>query len=555
MTNDPDNLSRSNTPRPPVHLYLYTSDHGWTTIDPDIPLSQQAVASSWLTSSNTQNPGDQGGYRAVFMESNLTNFAQPQQRGLYFTTAQPQTNTSEQRQPSPLESFPPPPPFPQFPAFPPNPWEGAFSNINRPPPFPLYSYGPPPPPTSVSRLNVTNFPFPLTHPVPNLPTMPPWPGEFTGNTTTHSHPHAGTLPANKEQSPRTEQNTTKPPDYYNQSNMHFYPRISPCAYLHPDCLSCYQAIELGQQAFSPEFHSKQCGCTSSICLCSGDRQTACGNYTDKNAQNSNLPPPPHLQDEEVGKMTRLPKVRYHFRRCASVEPDVLQGRHYPQPYTRVDSFKQAAHPYMALSSSNTPRGTHRSLSADPVRCGTSSTDNIKPPSPREGTNGGLLVRSSSVCSHLKDKNAGMEPNRPVTYWSFQRRVPSYNLPPPPCQCCPCLDQQARSMFCNDLSHYAIFMVTSGHMSAPPLKYSASNEVLSDQVTRFCSTDLNATHTMEAIDEVGYPHKETMPTSNVIPSVTAVMSSKDSSETDSLLTAFTRAAWQKLGKEMERLGNP
>ncbi|TGZ61359.1 hypothetical protein CRM22_008041 [Opisthorchis felineus] len=550
MNNDPDNPNRSNTPRSPVHLYLYTNDHGWTTIDPDIPLSQQPIAASWFTTSNTQNPADQGGYRAVFVESNLTNSTQPQQRGLYFTAAQPQTNTSEQRQPSPLESFPPPPPFPEFPAFPPNPWEGAFSRINRPPPFPLYSYGPPPPPTSVSRINVTAFPFPLTHPMPNPPTMPPWPNEFTGNTTTHSHPHAGTQHANNEQPPRTEENTTKPPDYHNQSNMHFCPRISPCAYLNPDCLTCYQAIKVGQHAFSPEFHSKQCGCTSSIGLCSGDRQTACGNYIDKNSQNSNLPPPPHLQDEkEVEKMTQLPKVRYHFRRCASVEPDVYKGPHYPQPYIRVDSSKQVAHPFMTPGSSNTPRKTHRSQSADPVRCGTSSTDNIKPASPREQANGGL---SRSVCSQLKDKNAGMEPNHPVTYWSFQRRVPCYNLPPPPCQCCPCLDQQARSMFCNDLSHYAIFMVTSGHMSAPPLKYSASNEVLSDQVTRFCSTDLNATHTMEAIDESGHPHKEIMPTSNVIPSVTAVMSSKDSSETDSILTAFTKAAWNKLGKEMDRL---
>ncbi|CAL8079780.1 unnamed protein product [Calicophoron daubneyi] len=174
-----DEKERSPTPTgSPVQLHFYTDESGWTTLDPNIPIAQQPIASSWFTTEN----GPQPGFRAMYVESSLPQTPdQPVQRGMVITSNMPCTEADGQppvqammfRSNDPNTPIPPPPgfqciPCPQFPPSPMFPFDMRPDEFTSPlmPPFFCCSpsaTGPGVQPSAATTV-VTSFQAATSHP-------------------------------------------------------------------------------------------------------------------------------------------------------------------------------------------------------------------------------------------------------------------------------------------------------------------------------------------------------------------------------------------------------
>ncbi|KAA0192836.1 hypothetical protein FBUS_00165, partial [Fasciolopsis buskii] len=59
-----------NQPPTPMQVLVYTDDKGWTQMDPNVPLAQQHLVPPFF--SNTPTANDQSGFRAMYVESSVT---------------------------------------------------------------------------------------------------------------------------------------------------------------------------------------------------------------------------------------------------------------------------------------------------------------------------------------------------------------------------------------------------------------------------------------------------------------------------------------------------
>ncbi|VDP67901.1 unnamed protein product [Echinostoma caproni] len=202
----------------PMQVHVYTDENGWTSLDPNVPLSQQPLAGTFFSSQ--VSPNDQSGFRAMYVESSVKSTSdQPQQRGMMITSGMPPMTTHDnQGRPQtpmqtiiyhsnqPFANIPPPPGFENFP--PPMTW--CPGTLPMPPGFQDNRFG-------ENRTNEFGFPpaLPGFHP-PTPPIPMPWPTAPNGGPTVITAIHTTTStapmddprfhPSNPDGSPNTDRN-------------------------------------------------------------------------------------------------------------------------------------------------------------------------------------------------------------------------------------------------------------------------------------------------------------------------------------------------------------
>ncbi|CAH8556751.1 unnamed protein product [Dicrocoelium dendriticum] len=121
-----------------------------------------------------------------------------------------------------------------------------------------------------------------------------------------------------------------------------------------------------------------------------------------------------------------------------------------------------------------------------------------------------------------------------------------HLPPPPaCRCCQCTGTIGSRQLTNN-EDYAVVVLASNKLGAQPARYTAAEERVMDQVRCFCSTDLNATHSIEAVElPVNATTRDRSATPVTVPNAESQVSS------DSILTAFVNAASRKLDNDLKQ----
>ncbi|KAF5399492.1 hypothetical protein PHET_07267 [Paragonimus heterotremus] len=508
-------------PQSPVRLQFYTNETGWTTLDPNVPLSQQPLASTWFSQSQP-SPNDLSGYRFMYVESAaFQNTGKPMQQGIMFGTGEPPPFPTMPPVGVPNMSFQPQRPFspPGFPSPMINPWaSGGFSNPSTVPPFPPFSFDRGQGGSTDVQATALNF-----FNVPPFPSFMNADGTF-GSTSQppadasvhHLHEQVSNKPDNTEQ-------RNAPPAYHNQSNISV---LHPMVYCEPAGCAC---------KFVP--------CFQPISF-----------WTTTQQNSSRLHP--------LRRVRFLNKGKKFVRRFISAE-------------TNSQNSTNRAHSTLRLLEQNS---THKDLKSSAKRHGHSvknRTTNVDLSVERQAnyiyTPAPDLYADETVPGCSKPQFVLTEQERfgqlqptsahrasanktertTKTYDSCRcmdraKTGPIYGpdaLPPPPCQCCKCVEMMNKE-YLDSYKISAVPKTSHSRLAEQTADHLESHEPVLSDVMWFPTTDLNATHTIETLDT---------PVEHVrLRQLWNQRLSTETNSSDSILTAFVKAASKKLDVELERI---
>ncbi|KAF6773761.1 hypothetical protein AHF37_07009 [Paragonimus kellicotti] len=512
---------QTSPPQSPVRLQFYTNETGWTTLDPNVPLSQQPLASQWFSQSQP-SPNDSGGYRVMYVESAaFQNTAKPMQRGIMFGTGEPPPFPTMPLIGVPNMSFQPQPPFspPGFPSPMINLWaSGGFSNPSTVTPFPLFSF---------DRGQGGSTDGQAT--APNFPNVPPFPSFMNADGTfgSTSKPPADTNVhhIHEQVSKRTDSTEQRnaPPTYHNQSNISvLHPMVycepAGCAYNFVPCLQPISFWTTRQQnssrlhpfrrarflskgkMFVPRFISVEINSQNST-----NRGHPTPRLLEQNSTHKNLKSSARRRGRLVKSRTTNVDLSVgrqadyvHTAATDLYEGETVLGCSQPQFVLKEQERFDQIQPTSALpASANKTERTTRTY--DSCRC----VDRIKT-GPIYGTDA---------------------------------------LPPPPCQCCKCVEMMNKEYWSSQQTS-AVRKTPHSRLIEQTADYLELHEQVLGDVTWFPTTDLNATHPIETLD-TPVEHAR-------LPQLWNQRLSTETDSSDSILTAFVKTASKKLDLELERI---
>ncbi|KAF7233813.1 hypothetical protein EG68_10976 [Paragonimus skrjabini miyazakii] len=519
----PDPISpppQTSPPQSPVRLQFYTNETGWTTLDPNVPLSQQPLASSWFSQSQP-SPNDSGGYRVMYVESAaFQNTGKPMQRGIMFGTGEP-------------PQFPTMPPIgvpnmfqPQRPFSPPgfpspmiNPWaSGGFSNPTTIPSFPLFLF---------DRGQGGSTDDQTT--APNFFNVPPFSSSMNANDpfgSTSQTPADASVHHLHEQISKKPDNTEQrnaPPTYNNQSNISVLPPMVYCEPAGCACnfVPCFQPISFWTttQRNSSRLHSVRRARFPS----KGKKFVPRFISAETNSQNSTnrAHSTLHLVEQNPTYKDLKPSARRrgHSVKNRPTNVDLSVERQTDYVYT----------PAKDLFAGETVPGCSKPQFVFKEH---ERFDQIQPTSahPASANMTERTTKTYDSCRCMDRAKTG----------------PVYStdaLPPPPCQCCKCVEMMNKEYW-DSYKISTIRKTPHSRFIKQTADYLKSHEPVLSDVTWFPTTDLNATHTIETLD-TPVEHLRLRQLWNQ-------RLSTETDSSDSILTAFVKTASKKLDIELERI---
>lgn len=541
MSKNPADQNQQRETQSPVQLRFYTDEHGWVEIDPNVPLSQQPIASSWFQTPPQNSEFDQNGYHTMVIESaSFPNNGQPQQRGMMFSSGVPPMNTFAPPIPEttpiyqsgqPFPNIPTPPGFEGFPPQMVNPWApGGFNGSSPSPPFPLFQF------TQVSTqpgtqqvpFTIPVFPGPQQMPFPSQPFPSPWfPPNGTQYTNTSSQP-----------SPNKPANPTNNSALRVDANNHSSHPIMP--WVGNEWMTGYQPRSVCHHCscpfFVPTYLPRQVPQPWNK-LCSGDNfcraVSEISEHSDHALYSCNNDTEHHL-----GKVRSPPQPLSHPRHVNICIPPNLYGSRHANEHL----FDQRE-PLTGVWNTPHQYGTN-SLPQTVYHGGFYHTPNET-----------FSFESSRPESAASLATAYLQPglDSSINFEGVRQPLPAdlstnRSLPPPPCQCCRC-SQFHNGQFVNGFHPLVSVPLSSCKTVQRPLKHSASHELVANGLTFFGSTDMNAGHSLEALEPpIGAQHTSTVAMDSLLPPVYT----EKSSSNDSIITAFVKAASKKLEANLAQM---
>ncbi|KAA3676838.1 uncharacterized protein DEA37_0012408 [Paragonimus westermani] len=512
---------QTSPPQSPVRLQFYTNETGWTTLDPNVPLSQQPFASPWFSQSQP-SPNDSGGYRVMYVESaTFQNTGKPVQRAIMFGTGEPLTFPAIPTIGVPNMFFQFQSPFspPRFPYPVIVPWAfGGFSNLSTIPPFPLFSFDRGQEGSTDGQATAPNF--------SNFPPFPPFmnvDGTFgstlqplTEANLHHLREQFSTKPDNTEQ-------RNVPPTYYNQSNISvFHPMV------HCDQADC-------ACNFVP--------CLQSISLWTTRKQNSSRLHPFRRARfpYKNKKLAPKYISAQINSQNSTNRVQSILRLFEhnSIRRDVkpsVRKRELPvkNRTTNVDLPIEQQANYFYTPETNLYKGETVSDCSQPqlVLKERERSNQIQP----------ISAFHASACKTERitdtyDSCRCMDPAKTGPVNSTDA------LPPPPCQCCKCVEMMSKECW-DDHEISTAQKTPHSRLIEQTVDYLDLHEPVLSGVMWFPTTDLNATHPIETLDD---PVEHTR-----VPQFRNQHLPTETDSSDSILTAFVKTASKRLDIELERM---
>ncbi|KAF8570854.1 hypothetical protein P879_02012 [Paragonimus westermani] len=512
---------QTSPPQSPVRLQFYTNETGWTTLDPNVPLSQQPFASTWFSQSQP-SPDDSGGYWVMYVESaTFQNTGKPVQCGIMFGTGEPLPFSAIPTIGVPNMFFQFQSPFspPRFPSPVIVPWAfGGFSNLSTIPPFPLFSFDRGQGGSTNGQATAPNF--------SNFSPFPPFMNVDGTFGSTLQPPAEANLHHLREQFSTKPDNTEQqnvPPTYRNQSNISVLHPIVHCDQADCACnfVPCLQSISLWttRQQNSSRLHPFR------RARFPDKNKKFAPKYipAETNSQNSTNRVQSTLRLFEHNSIRRdvKPSVRKsgHLVKNRTTNVDLPIERHAKYVYTpETDLYKGEtvpgfSQPQLLL------KERERSNQVQPIAALPASvckTDRI--------------TKTYDSCRCMDPAKTG-----PINSTDA--------LPPPPCQCCKCVEIMNKECW-DDHKISTAHKTPHSRLTEQTADYLDLHEPVLSGVMWFPTTDLNATHPIETLDNPVEHARVPQLWNQRLPTET------DSS--DSILTAFVKTASNRLDIELERM---